>query len=64
MRCAPTRTDTAAERIITIIWDVAVFCTAFHAMKRGIELSVAVASQVLQMAGGEGFVFNFLVGKT
>ena len=27
-------------------------------------LTVAVASQVLQMAGVEGFIFNFLFGKT
>jgi len=33
-------------------------------MKRGFELSVAVASQVLQMSGGESFIFNFLFGKT
>ena len=33
-------------------------------MKRGFELSVAVAAQVLQMSGGEGFIFNPLLGKT
>ncbi|CAM9635092.1 unnamed protein product [Laminaria digitata] len=33
-------------------------------MKRGFELSVAVASQVLQMSEGEGFISNFLFGKT
>lgn len=32
-------------------------------MKRGFDLSVAVAPQALQMAGGGGFVFNFLVRK-
>ena len=60
-RCAQTL-PTAAERI-AMIRDVAIFCVAFHTMKRGFELSVAVASQVLQMSGGEGFVFNFLFGK-
>ena len=35
----------------------------FHTIKRGFELSVAVALQVLQMAGGEGSTFNFLFGK-
>ena len=35
-----------------------------HTMKRGFEMSVAVASQVLQMSGGEGFIFSFLFGKT
>ena len=54
---------TAAERI-AMIRDVAIFCLAFHPMKRGFELSVAVASQVLQMSEGEGFIFNFLFGKT
>ena len=54
---------TAAERI-AMIRDVAIFCVAFHTMKSGFELSVAVASQVLQMSGGEGFIFNFLFGKT
>ncbi|CAN0147179.1 unnamed protein product, partial [Laminaria digitata] len=44
--------------------DVAIFCLAFHTMKRGFELSVAVVSQVLQMSEGEGFIFNFLFGKT
>ena len=33
-------------------------------MMRGFELSVAVASQVLQMTEGEGFIFNFLFWKT
>ena len=47
-----------------MIRDAAIFCAAFHTMKRGFELSVAVASQVLQMAGGEGFIFNLLFGKT
>ena len=54
---------TAAERI-AMTRDVAIFCVAFHTMKRGFELSVAVASQVLQMSGGESFIFNFLFGKT
>ena len=36
---------------------------AFHTMKRGFELSVAVAAQVMQMSGGEGFIFNFLFEK-
>ena len=40
---------TAAERI-AMIQDVAKFCVAFHTMKRGFELSVAVASQVLLMS--------------
>ena len=39
---------TAAE-LIPVFWDVASFCVIFHAMKRGFELSVAVASQVLQL---------------
>ena len=54
---------TAAERI-AMIRDVAIFCVAFHTTKRGFELSVAVASQVWQMSGGEGFISNFLFGKT
>ena len=32
-------------------------------MKRSFELSVAVASQVLEISGGEGFIFNFSVRK-
>ena len=44
--------------------DVAIFCLASHPVKRGFELSVTVASQVLQMTGGEGFISNFLFGKT
>ena len=47
-----------------MVRDVAIFCVAFHAMKRGFELSVAVASQVLQMSRGEGFIFNLFFGKT
>ena len=43
---------------------MAIFCVVFHTMKRGFELSVAVALQVLQMAGGEGFTFKFLFGMT
>ena len=61
-RCAQTL-PTAAERI-AMIRDVAIFCVAFHTTKRGFELSVAVASQVWQMSGGEGFISNFLFGKT
>ena len=50
----------AATEGIAMFRDVAIFCVAFHTMKRGFELSVAVASQVLQMSGGEGFISNFL----
>ena len=63
MRRRAQTLPTAAERF-AMIRDVAIFCVAFHTMKRGFELSVAVASQVLQMSGGEGFIFNFLFGKT
>ena len=53
---------TAAEHI-AMIRDVAIFCVAFHTMTRGFELSVAVGSQVLQMAGGKGFIFNFCLER-
>ena len=43
----------AAKRIV-MIRDVAIFCAVFHTMKRDFELSVAAASQVLPMTGGEG----------
>ena len=62
LRRVPTL-PTAAERF-AMVRDVAIFCVAFHTMKRGFELSVALASQVLQMSRGEGFIFNFLFGKT
>ena len=62
MRRSAQTLPTAAERI-AIIRDVAIFSLAFHTMKRGFELSVAAATQVLQM-GGKGFIFNFLFGKT
>ena len=52
---------TAAERI-AMIRDVAII-VAFHTMKRGFERSVAVASHVLQMAGGEGLIFNFCLER-
>ena len=52
---------TAAERL-AMIRDVAVFFVAYHNMKRGFELLVAVAAQVLQMPGGG--VFDFLFGNT
>lgn len=42
---------TPAERI-TSIRDVGIFCVALPTMTRGVELSVATASQVLQMTGG------------
>ena len=60
-RCAPALL-TAAGRI-AMIRDVAIFCVAFCTMKRGFELSVVVASQVLQMAGGEGLIFNFCLER-
>ena len=53
---------TAAERF-AMVPDVAIVCAAFHTMKRGFELSVAVAAQVMQMSRGEGFFFNFIFGK-
>ena len=52
-----------AAKPTEMIRDVAIFCVAFHRMKRGFELSVAVASQVLQMARGEGFIFYCFVWK-
>ena len=63
MRRRAQTLPTAAERI-AMIREVVIFCVAFHTMKRGFELSVAVASQMLQMSGGEGLIFNFLFGKT
>ncbi|CAM9728164.1 unnamed protein product [Pylaiella littoralis] len=61
-RRLPTLTTAAARMAMTR--DVAVFCLAFHTMKRGFDLSVAVAAKVLRLQGGEGFIFNFLFGKT
>ena len=63
MRRRAQTLPTSAERI-AMIRDVGIFCVAFHTMKRTFELSVAVASQALQMSGGEGFIFNFMLGKT
>ena len=63
MRRRAQTLPTAVERI-AMIRHVAIFCVAFHTMKRGFQLSVAVAAQVLQMAGGEWFIFDFLFGKT
>ena len=57
------RLPTAAERI-ALIRDVVVFCVTFYTGKCGVKVSVAVASQLLQMAGGEGFIFNSLFGMT
>ena len=39
------------------------FAFSFHKTKRGFELSITVVSQVLQVSGGEGFTFNFLLRK-
>lgn len=54
---------TAAERI-AMNQDVAIVCVAFHTITRGFELSVAVASQLLPMTGGDGFISSILFGKT
>ena len=54
---------TAVERIAMLL-EVAIFYVEFHTMKRGSELSAAVALRVLQMTGGEVFIINFLFGKT
>ena len=43
----------AAARF-AMVRDVAIFCVAFHTMKRGFELSVAVAAQVSQVSGARG----------
>ena len=63
MRRRAQTLPTAAERI-AMIREVAIICVVFHTIKRGFELSVEVASQVLQMSGGEGFIFKSLFGKT
>lgn len=55
---------TTAAAPMTMSRDIAIFCLAFHTMKRGFELSVAVAAQVMQLQDGDGFMFNFLFGKT
>ena len=60
-RRVPT-VPTAAQRFV-MVRDVMIFCVAFNTMKRGFELSVALASQVLQMSRGEVFIFNFLFSK-
>lgn len=51
---------TADERFTTKR-DVTISCVAFHTMMRGFELSVAVASPVFQVPGGQG-LSNFLFG--
>ena len=53
MRRSARMLPTAAERTAMIL-DVALLCVFFHTMKRGFELSLAVASQVLHMTRGEG----------
>ena len=62
MRRRVATLPTATERF-AMLRDVAIFCVAFHTMKRGFKLPVAVAAHVMQMSGGEGFFFNFLFGK-
>ena len=55
---------TTAEHF-AVVRVVANICGALHTRRRGFELSVVVGAQVLQTPGrGEGFIFNFLVGKT
>ena len=45
-------------------YDIAVFCTAFHRVRRGYDLSHTPASSVMQLPHDEGCVFNFHLGKT
>lgn len=56
----------AALRIATAHDIAAVFCLVFHTMKRGFELPVAVAALVIcsSCQRTQGFIFNFLFGKT
>lgn len=54
---------TAAERI-AMMPDAAIFCLAFHTINRDLELSVVAVPQIVQMAGREGLLFKFLLGKT
>ena len=63
MRRRRAQLRSAAERF-TVTRDIAIFCVAFHTMKRGSELSVALAAQVMQLDGGRGYIINFLFGKT
>ena len=44
--------------------DIAVFRTAFHTMRRGLDLSHTLASRVMQLPYEKCLVFNFHFGTT
>lgn len=54
---------TPADRM-RVTRDVALFCAAFHTMRRGFDLPHTLASRVVQLPHGEGLIFNFHFGKT
>ena len=63
MRRRKQSLPTAAERI-ALIRDVVIFCVTPYTGKCGVKVSVAVASQLLQMTGSEGLIFTSIFGKT
>ena len=63
MRLRAQAAETVRERII-ITRDVALFSLELYSMRRGSDLSFTLASQIIRLPEGKGFIFNFLFGKT
>lgn len=63
MRSSAGKLQTAKERVERIR-DIALFVVAFCTVQRGLDLSYALAAQVLSLPGGAGLIFNFHFGKT
>ncbi|CAM9535322.1 unnamed protein product [Laminaria digitata] len=53
---------TVAERIAATR-DIALFCVAFAAMKRGLDLARTLGAQLLRLPDHKGLIFNFQFGK-
>ena len=62
MRRRAKQCSTASERI-AVTRDIAVFCVAFHTMKRGLDLARTLGTELLRLPDHKGLVFNFQFGK-
>jgi len=63
MRLGAQAATTTNERIV-VTRDIAIFALAWYSMRRGDDLTWTLAPQILRLPESQGFIFNFLFGKT
>lgn len=63
MRLRAQAAETVRDRII-LTRDIALYALALYSMRRGSDLSFTMSAQILRLPNSQGFIFNFLFGKT